>query len=195
MAFVVFAAALKVAICPTPLPESPILGFEFIQAKVAPVGLLTKSVASIACPGQTMKLAKGFIIGFGFTVIVMFVGFPIQPSNVGVTETMLVMVAFVVFVAVKIKFAAPFAPKPIAVLLFVQEKVLFGGELSKTIFAASSGQYMAVVAVVTLGFGFTEIKSETYEVLKRACSASCKNNTRYDLELWNMIGEESLEYC
>lgn len=48
---------------------------------------------------------------------------------------------------------------------------------------------------IVAGFGFTEIKSETYEVLKRACSASCKNNTRYDLELWNAIGEESLEYC
>lgn len=48
---------------------------------------------------------------------------------------------------------------------------------------------------VVAGFGFTQIKSETYEVLKRACNASCKNNSRYDLELWNMIGEESLEYC
>lgn len=48
---------------------------------------------------------------------------------------------------------------------------------------------------VVAGFGFTQIKSETYEVLKRACSAACKKNSRYDMELWNMMGEESLEYC
>ena len=48
---------------------------------------------------------------------------------------------------------------------------------------------------IVADFGFEQIKSETYEVLKRACSAACKNGTRYDLELWNMIGEESLNYC
>lgn len=45
------------------------------------------------------------------------------------------------------------------------------------------------------GFGFKQIKSEMYEVLKRACSASCQKGTRYDVELWNMIGGESLKYC
>lgn len=48
---------------------------------------------------------------------------------------------------------------------------------------------------VVANFGFKQIKSEIYEVLKRACSASCQKGTRYDVELWNMIGEESLKYC
>lgn len=53
-----------------------------------------------------------------------------------------------------------------------------------------NGQYFVVA-----DFGFTKIKSETYEVLKRACNEACKKNSRYDLELWKMIGEESLQYC
>lgn len=52
------------------------------------------------------------------------------------------------------------------------------------------GQYFVVA-----NFGFKKIKSDMYATLQNACRASIKNMTRYELELWNAIGEESLKYC
>ena len=54
---VLFAGADHDEILPVPLATSPMLILEFVQAKVAPVGLLIKLPILIGVPGQTALLA------------------------------------------------------------------------------------------------------------------------------------------
>ena len=50
---VLLAGAVHERILPEPLATSPILIFELIQVKVAPVGMLTKAPILMGVPGQT----------------------------------------------------------------------------------------------------------------------------------------------
>ena len=60
-----------------------------------------------------------------------FIGVPLQPFNVGVAVTVETIVAPVVFVAVNAAISpVPLAPKPVAVLSFVQFTVAVGDEVN-----------------------------------------------------------------
>lgn len=48
---------------------------------------------------------------------------------------------------------------------------------------------------VVQGRGFKQIKSEEYEKLKRVCNKALKNGTRYDVELYNEMGEAAFDLC
>ena len=69
-------------------------------------------------------MACGFIVGYGFTVIVNVIGVPVQvvPALVydGVTVIVPVIGAVVGFNAVKEIFPVPLAPSPIVVFELVQ---------------------------------------------------------------------------
>ena len=62
---VLFDGAVHDAILPVPLTDSPMLAFELVHVKVAPVGLLTKLPILIAVPGHTAILLIWDIVGVG----------------------------------------------------------------------------------------------------------------------------------
>ena len=62
--------AVNPGVLVVPLAAKPIAGFELVQVKVAPAGLLTKVFAGTAAPGQKVKLGSKTTVGTGFTVIV-----------------------------------------------------------------------------------------------------------------------------
>ena len=61
---------VKLETLPVPLATSPIATFELVQAKVAPAGVLVKTVAGTIVPGHTKLFAGAVREGIGFTVIV-----------------------------------------------------------------------------------------------------------------------------
>ncbi len=62
------------------------------------------------------------IVGSGLMVMTKFCGVPVQPPRLGVT-LMFPVVTTPTLAALKAMFPVPLAPKPMAVLLFVQAKV------------------------------------------------------------------------
>ena len=77
--------------------------------------------AAVLDPAQTVWLAIAFTDGVGFTVMVKLTAVPPQPVEVGVTVMVAVIGAAVALVAIKLGILpVPDAPRPIAVLLFVQ---------------------------------------------------------------------------
>jgi hypothetical protein len=86
-------------------------------------------------PAQTEIFEIGVAIGIGLTVIVYVFRIPEHPFTVGVTVIVLDMGSKVELTAVKVGILAPVpeATKPIAVLLFVQLKVVPDGVPAKFI--------------------------------------------------------------
>ena len=83
--------------------------------------LPVKFTAVVKAPLHTGWSAGLSTVGVGLTVMVNDTAVPGQPLAVGVTSTVPVIAAFVEFVAVnEAIFPVPLAPRPIAVLLFVQ---------------------------------------------------------------------------
>ena len=60
--------AVKAGIFPTPLAPKPIAGFEFVHAKVPPVGALIKLVAATIVVLHTVTLAGTVTVGGGLIV-------------------------------------------------------------------------------------------------------------------------------
>lgn len=116
-------------------------------------------IPGLATPRHSDRLAVGFTVGVGFTVIVNERGTPGQPLAVGVTVMVAVTGVVPVLVAVKEPmFPLPLAPKPMDVLLLVQAKVLPGTGPAK--FTAAVGAPLHNVWLptgVTVGRGFTVI--------------------------------------
>ena len=113
--------ALKEAILPEPVAARPIDGVSFVQSYVVPVVAPVKLIAVVADPLHSVWSVTGFTVGVGFTVIVNVSGVPGQPLAVGVTVTVAVTGAAVVFTPVKpAMFPLPVAAKPIEGVSFVQ---------------------------------------------------------------------------
>jgi len=72
IAAAVALVAVKAGTLPAPLAASPIVVFELVQAKVAPAGVLTKSLIGTAAPAQNTRSTSGVITGVGLTVIDSF---------------------------------------------------------------------------------------------------------------------------
>jgi hypothetical protein len=62
--------AVNAGVSPAPLAARPIAVFEFVQANVAPAGVLTKAEGGIEVPSQTEIFVIGFTTGVGSTVMV-----------------------------------------------------------------------------------------------------------------------------
>jgi hypothetical protein len=117
--------AVNPGVLPLPLAAKPIVAFEFVHVNVVPPVLLVKADAATAPPLQTVMFAGTTTLGLGLTVIVYVCAGPGQPPAVGVTVIVAVTGAVPVFTAVKPGvFPEPEAARPIAVLLFVQAKVV-----------------------------------------------------------------------
>jgi hypothetical protein len=119
-----FAAEIA-AILPIPDAKMPVLTLLFVQLNAAPDGVDVKFVAKIVEPPQTIwfKFAAAiFAVAFGLTVIVKFEAVPTHVFAVGVTVIVdTCCVAIVAAENAKI-LPVPEAIKPVAVLLFDQEK-------------------------------------------------------------------------
>ncbi len=82
-------------------------------------------MAAEGTPLQRFWLFNGFTVGVGFTVMVKFAGTPGQPFNDGTMVTTAVIVAPLLLVAVNEgMFPVPDAPRPMAVLLLLHEKMV-----------------------------------------------------------------------
>ena len=73
-------------ICPDPESARPILALEFVHEKVAPTGLLLKSIGSAVVSGHAVMLVIGFTVGVGSIEIVNVEVFPTHPLRVGITD-------------------------------------------------------------------------------------------------------------
>ena len=144
---------------PVPLAPKPIEVLEFVQAKVAPTGVLVKEFNGTASPGQYVKLGSAVTTGNGLTVIVKLIVEPTQVPSVGVAVMVLVIGAAVAFVAVKAGiFPLPFAARPIAVFEFVQLNVAPAGVLAKVLIGtAVPAQKVKLGSGVATGNGLTVI--------------------------------------
>lgn len=141
---------------PVPLAAKPIVVFVFVQANDEPVGVVEKLIA-LTVPPHCAMFATAVITGFGFTVIVNVIGVPAQPFAVGVTVIVAVIVAPVLFTAVKAgKFPVPFAAKPILVAVLVHAYVVpVIDELNVVIGTLEFAQYVWFETGFITGEAFT----------------------------------------
>jgi hypothetical protein len=120
--------AVKAGVLPVPEAARPIAVLEFVQANVAPAGVLTNELIGTAAPAQNAKSGSGVMTGAGLTVMVYTSGVPGQPAKDGVMVMVETIAADVAFVAVKEgMLPVPEAARPIAVLEFVQSNVVPAG--------------------------------------------------------------------
>ena len=115
--WVVTPAALN-TILPVPEAGSPMAGLLLVHEITAAPGWAA-SVTVTFVPPHTVTSAGCVATGRGVTVRVKFWGAPVHPLATGVT-VMLPVVLAATLAAVKPMFPLPVAPKPMAVLLFVQ---------------------------------------------------------------------------
>lgn len=113
------AAAGKL-ILPLPLAARPIAGLLFVQ--VTSALLLALKFTATGASGQTVWSFTGDKIGRGLTVMANFSVVPTQVPCTGVTIMLAVCGALLVM-AVKLSAALPIAPRPMAVLSFIQLNV------------------------------------------------------------------------
>lgn len=73
--------AVKTGVLTVPLATNPIDGSEFVQANVAPAGVLANVFAGTEAPAQTTTFASAVTVGKGFTVIIEIAVF-VQPAVV-----------------------------------------------------------------------------------------------------------------
>ena len=109
-------AAMKLR-SPVPVAARPMAVLEFVQLKVAPE-VPVNVVVTVELAHAT-TLAGWFIVGAGVTVMVKFCRGPVQPFSMGVTDKLPVMGA-PTFAAIKLMLPVPLAPRPMAMLEFVQ---------------------------------------------------------------------------
>ena len=140
-----------------PLIPNPIVVLVLVQAKLPPVGVLIKFVATTIALLHTVVSEGTVTIGVGFTVIVKIDAVPAQPLTVGVTVIVAVMGAVLVLVAVKLgMLPVSLAANPIVGLVFVQEKLPPVGVLTKIGgFTTTLLHTVMFAGTVTKGVGFT----------------------------------------
>ena len=140
---------------PVPDPVSPISGWLFVHEIVANVPV--KLMAVDVIPLQISWLAGILAEGVGFTEIVNVKGVPVHPFAEGVTVIVANIGALVLFVAVNEGMSPdPLAARLIAVLLFVQVKVVAAtGPDTPINGVVSPLQNSSFTRLLTEGAGFT----------------------------------------
>jgi hypothetical protein len=109
---------VKVGVPPVPLAAKPIDVVEFVQAYVAPDGVLVKLTAPTLVPLQAIVLPIASTTGFGLIVISNSSGVALHPLAVAFTVMVPVIGVEELFVPVNDGMVAvePLPPKPMAVL-------------------------------------------------------------------------------
>lgn len=149
--------AVKAGKLVVPEAANPIEVVLLVQENVAPVGVEANVFDATVAPLQTVTGLSVTTVGVGFTVMVNVETGPVHPFADGVIEIVDVIAVVPAFVAVKEgKLVVPDAAKPIAVLEFVQVKVVPATGPAK-VFAATVelGQAVTLVSAVTVGVGLT----------------------------------------
>lgn len=125
MGAVVVFVAVNTGIEVTPLIPSPIVMLELVHEKDVPATGLLKLMAVVVLVLHHTWFTTAFTVGVGFTVMVKLMLGPVQPLAEGTTVMLPTMGVVPVLVAVKEgMFPLPPAPRPMAVLSLVQEKVV-----------------------------------------------------------------------
>jgi hypothetical protein len=131
--------AVNAGTFPVPeLPANPIASLVLDQVNVAPGTLLLKTTDGTDAPAQTVMLLTGFMVGTGLTVIVNWIGVPVQVTPLLVSDATALNVAVSgavpAFVAVNAgTFPVPeLAPRPIAAFVLDQLNTAPGVLLEKT---------------------------------------------------------------
>jgi len=154
-------AAINEAMLPVPLAASPIAGVLFVQLNTVPGTVPVKLTAVVAVSLHNSWLPTAATFGVGFTVMVNVVEAPVQVVapfvNEGVTVMVPLMGARPVLVAVnEAMLPVPLAARPIAVLEFVQVKVVPAvGLPNVTAVVAVPAQIVWLATALTVGLGFT----------------------------------------
>jgi hypothetical protein len=114
---------VKEEISPVPAADRPVVVLLLTHEYVVPPDVLVKLNEPVVVPLQYVPPVGAFIVGEGLTVMVNISGVPLlQPVSFGVTVTDPVSETVLVLVAVKDEILpVPEAPRPMEVLLFVQE--------------------------------------------------------------------------
>jgi hypothetical protein len=163
MGTVVVLVAVKLGILLVSLAAKPIVGSEFVQEKLPPIGVLTKIGGVTTALLHTVMFAGTVTVGVGFTVMVKLEGVPTQPLTVGVTFIVAVIGAAVVLIAVNPSILPILLEaNPIVGSEFVQEKLPPKGVLTKFVAATAALLQTTIFAgTVTVGVGFIVIVLES----------------------------------
>src|SRR4030095_5221240 len=116
--------AVYAGIFPVPLVPKPTL-IDEVHEKLVPLTGPLKLIAVPLTPLQCVLPVMLFTVAVGLTVIVNVEGVPVHPFAAGVTVIVAVIGEVVALIAVNEgTLPEPLAPRPIAVLLFVQVNVV-----------------------------------------------------------------------
>ena len=124
--------AIKLGILPVPLAGSPIEGFEFVQLRTVPCGILEKLVDGTVVPTQMNELTGTLTVGNGFIVMVKLYSAPLQLFSDGITLMVAIMGELELLIAVNAGILPfPLAARPISGFELLQLIVAPGGVLLK----------------------------------------------------------------
>jgi hypothetical protein len=160
-----FTAAKVGILVPVPLAAKPMEVLLFVQLKTVPTTVPEKLIVVVGAPLQTVWLAgMAVAVGVGFTVIVNWIGVPVQLTpllvNVATTVNVAVTGAFVALAAVKAgTLPVPLVgARPIDCVVRDQEKVAPGTLLvNATDGTEDPLQYVWLATAFTAGTGLTVI--------------------------------------
>ena len=150
-------AAVKLRL-PEPEAGRPMAVLSFVHSKVAPE--LPVKLTVTCWPAQAVWLAGGLTVAAGLMVMVKVWAGPVQPFSVAVTEMVPVM-GLAGLAAVNEMLPEPEAPRPMAVLLFVQLKVGFPAGLVKLTVTCWPAQAVWLPGLSTVGAGLTVMVNVT----------------------------------
>ena len=124
--------AIKLGILPVPLAGSPIEGFEFVQLRIVPCGILEKLVDGTVVPVQMIELEGTITVGNGFIVMVKLYSAPLQLFSDGITFIVAMMGVLELLTAVNAGILPfPLAARPISGFELLQLIVAPAGVLLK----------------------------------------------------------------
>jgi hypothetical protein len=124
--------AIKLGIFPVPLAGSPIAGFELVQVRTVPGGLLVKLVDGTVVPAHKIELSGTLTVGSGFIVMVKLYSAPLQLFSDGVIVIVAMMGELELLMAVNDGILPfPFAARPISGFELLQLMLAPGGLLLK----------------------------------------------------------------
>ena len=153
---VVILDAKKAGVLPLPLAAKPMEVLEFVQAKVAPKGVLENVFNGTELFEQNERSSSGVTVGAGLTVMVKVSNGPGHPLLSGIM-TMAEVIGFVVeFVAVNCGMKLnPTVGNPIAVFEFVHVYAAPAGIIVGNILTEAPAQTVWLETLTTKGIAFT----------------------------------------
>jgi len=158
--------AIKLGIFPVPLAGSPIAGFELVQIRTVPGGLLVKLVDGTVVPAHMIEFAGTMTVGNGFMVMVKLYSAPVQLFSDGITVIVAVMGELELLTAVNAGILPfPLAARPISGFELLQLIVAPGGVLLKLLDGTvDPSQKIWLAGTLIIGRGLT-VRLKFFEIL------------------------------